>query len=57
MSYCSHIDGPREYHSERSKSERQILLVITCMWNLKYGTDELIYKTETDSHRKQTYDY
>ena len=20
------------------------------MWNLKYGKDELIYKTETDSH-------
>ena len=29
------------------------------MWNLYYDTNELIYKTETDStrHRKQTYDY
>ena len=27
---------------------------ITYMWNLKYDTNELIYKTETDSrHRKQ----
>ena len=26
------------------------------MWNLKYVTNELIYKTETDfRHRKQTY--
>ena len=22
---------------------------ITCMWNLKYGTNELNYETETDS--------
>ena len=22
---------------------------VTYMWNLKYGTNELIYKTETDS--------
>ena len=22
---------------------------ITCMWNLKYDTNELIYETETDS--------
>ena len=24
------------------------------MWNLKYGTNEPIYKTETDSYREQT---
>ena len=24
------------------------------MWNLKYDTNELIYETETDSHREQT---
>ena len=30
--------------------ERQISYDITYMWNLKYGKDELIYKTETDSH-------
>ena len=28
---------------------RQIPYDITCTWNLKYGTDEPIYKTETDS--------
>ena len=27
------------------------------MWNLKYDTNELIYKTETHRHRKQTYGY
>ena len=27
------------------------------MWNLKYGINELIYKTETNSQRKQTYGY
>ena len=32
----------------KSERERQILY-ITDMWNLKYDTTELIYKTETDS--------
>ena len=27
---------------------------ITYMWNLKYGTNELIYKTETDSQTQRT---
>ena len=27
------------------------------MWNLKYDTNELIYKTEIYRHRKQTYGY
>ena len=41
----------RDDHSKWSKSERerQILYDITYMWNLKYATNELIYKTETDS--------
>ena len=39
-----------------SKSERegQIPYAITYMWNPKYGTNELIYETEIDSHRAQT---
>ena len=47
----SNMDGPRDYHTKWSKSEmeRQILYDITYMWNLKYNTNELIYKTETDS--------
>ena len=57
---CSNMDGPRNHHTKWSKSERerQIPYDITYMWNLKYVTDELIYKTETDfRHRKQTCGY
>ena len=32
----------------KSERERQILHDITLLWNLKYGSYELIYKTETD---------
>ena len=32
-----------------SERERQIPYNITYMWNLKYGTNELIYKMKTDS--------
>ena len=35
--------------SEVSQTERQIPYDITYMWNLKYGTSELTYQTETDS--------
>ena len=30
---------------------------ITYMWNLTYDTNELIYKTETESQTKQIYSY
>ena len=48
---CSNMDRPRDYHIKQSKSERerQIPYDITYIWNLKYNTNELIYKTETDS--------
>ena len=38
---CSNMDGPRDYHTKWSKSERerQILYDITYMWNLKYNTN------------------
>ena len=39
------MDGPRDYH----KLENDIAYDSTCMWNIKYDTNELIYKTETDS--------
>ena len=47
---CSYMNGPRDYHTKRSKSERerQIPYDITYMWNLKYDANELIYETETD---------
>ena len=45
------MDGPRDYHSKWSKSEKekQIPYDIAYMWNPKYDTNELIYETETDS--------
>ena len=41
----------RDYHTKWNKSERerQIPYDTTCTWNLKHGTDELTYETETDS--------
>ena len=54
---CSNMDGPRDYHTKWSKSnrERQIAYDITYMWILKYDTNELLYKIETDLwHREQT---
>ena len=36
------------------KKKRQISYGITYMWNLKYDTNELIYKTETDSQTQRT---
>ena len=49
------MHGPRDYHSKWSKSEgeRQIY-DITYMLNLKYDTNELIYKTETDLQTYKT---
>ena len=45
---CSNMDGPRDCHTEWSKSDtkRQISYDIAYMWNIfKKGTNELIYKT------------
>ena len=43
------MDATRDYHTKCSKSdrERQISYDITCMWNVKYGTNKPIYETET----------
>ena len=53
---CRNMDGPRNYHIKWSKSarERQESYDITYMWNLKYDTNELIYKTNrlTDVENK-----
>ena len=50
------MDGPRDYHTKRSTSDgkRQISYDITHMWNLKYGINEPIYKTETDSETQRS---
>lgn len=45
---CGNVDGPRDYHASevsRRKTEKDINYI----WNLKNGTNKLIYKTETDS--------
>ena len=48
---CSNMDTTRDSHAKCSKSERerQTSYDIAYMWNLKYGTNEPIYKTQTDS--------
>ena len=48
---CSNMDGPRDYHTTWSKSDRgrQIPYDIIYLWNLKYDTNKLIYEAETDS--------
>ena len=38
----------------KSERERQTSYDITYMWNLIYGSDEPIYKTETDSQTWRT---
>ena len=47
---------PRDYHTKRSKSERerQIPYDFTYMWNLKYDRNELIYETEKDLQKLRT---
>ena len=51
----SNMDGPRDDHIKRSKSERERRLsYITYMWNLKYDTNEHIYETETESQTQRT---
>ena len=44
------MNATRDCHIEGSKSERerQIPYDITYMWNLKYGANDPIYKTEAD---------
>ena len=47
---CSNLDTTTDYQTKWSKSERerQIPYNITYVWNLTYGTNEPIYKIETD---------
>ena len=52
---CSNMEGPRDNHTKWSKSERerQTPCDITYIWNLKYDTNELIDKAETDSQTQR----
>ena len=48
---CSNMDGPGDYHTKWSKSERerQTPYDITYMENLKYKTNEYILRNRYDS--------
>ena len=48
---CNNTDGPRDYHTKSSKSDKD-KYHITYMWILKSYTNEFIYKTETDTESK-----
>ena len=41
------MDGPRDYHTKQSKSNKE--KDITYIQNLKNDTNALIYKTNTES--------
>ena len=43
------MDTTRDYHTKWSNSERWIPYDITYMWNIRYDTNEAMYKIETDS--------
>ena len=51
---CSDMDGPRDYHTKWSKSdrERQLSYDVTYTWNqiFKNDTNELIYKQISKSN-------
>ena len=53
---CSNTDGPRDYHTKWSKSERerQIPSDITYICNIKYGTNETFQRKETHGLGEQT---
>ena len=44
----------KERMPSKSEREKQIPYDITCMWNLKYGTNERICQTERDSQTRRT---
>ena len=46
---CSNMDGPRDYHTKWSESDRERQIPYITYTNLKDNTNELIYKAETDS--------
>ena len=50
----SNMDGPRDYYTEWSKSERDKYHDITYVESKKNDTNELIYKKEIDSQTQKT---
>ena len=53
---CSNMDGPRDYHTKSSKTEKDKyhMISLICGIKKKSDTNELIYKTETDSQTSKT---
>ena len=50
IAICSNMDGPRDYHTEWSQTEKDKYPVISLICGIqKNDTNELIYKTEIDS--------
>ena len=51
---CSNMDGPGDYHTKWSKSERerQIPYDITYIWNLIYSTNESFHRKENHGLRE-----
>ena len=46
---CSNMDGPRDYHTKWSKSEKD--KDITDMWNLKNDTKMNLFIKQKQTHR------
>ena len=46
---CSNMDGPRDCHTDWSKSDRERYHISLICGIYKNGTNELIYKTEIES--------
>ena len=48
---CSKVDRTRDSHTKRGKAERerQILYDTTYMWNLKYDSNDSIYRNRNRS--------
>ena len=48
---CSNMEESRDYQTKWNKSdkERQISYDMAYIWNLKYGINEHIYETKTDT--------
>ena len=47
---CSNMDGPRDYHTKWSQTKTNIVWYYLYAESKKNYTNELISKTETDSH-------
>ena len=53
----NNMDGPRDYHTKWSKSEKEIPYDITDVWNLNITQMNLSMKEkQTHKHREQTCD-